>query len=517
MILSNIQAIILFIYFFTIFLNLFLAFFIFFKNKKSRVNQIFFLFSISISLWIITLFLFYNFTSGKVVLILGRLNFIFAEILVVFLFLFSNIFPRIKFRLGLYARLLILIESITISIITGLTDLIDKNEIIEGLSRITEYGELYILFILHFLSYTIIGIGILFWKLRNYKDIEKAQIKFVLLGIFFGIVFGSMTNIIIPYVFGNYDIQNFGPVATIILIIFIVYAILKHHLFNIKVVTVELLTGATWMILGIQIIKSNSVGEIIFQSGLFLVFSFLSYFLIRGILKEEHLARQQYEMVATVSHQLRTPLTPVVGLASMIAEGDYKEGTEEKKEAESRILIAAQRLRNVINDFLEMFELEGDRKRTVQQVDVVDTIKAAMENVKQNYQSKKHYLKFKNPKKIAPKIVGEQRLLVQAITNLLDNAEKYTEKGGTTITLEPKNHRFLIRITDTGIGLDNHDKQRLFEKFYRSEAARKIRPDGSGLGLPIVKKILEDHGAKITAESSGRDKGTIFTIDFRKI
>ncbi|OGB76537.1 hypothetical protein A2476_05365 [candidate division CPR3 bacterium RIFOXYC2_FULL_35_7] len=114
------------------------------------------------------------------------------------------------------------------------TPLIAAEELVNGNSRTTVYGSLYIWFIIHFVGYTIANIFFLIKKLRKSVGIERLQIKFFILGITFAVIFGSLTNIFIPLFTGYYDIQNLGPVATLLLVGFITYAIMKTRFLDIR-------------------------------------------------------------------------------------------------------------------------------------------------------------------------------------------------------------------------------------------------------------------------------------------
>jgi len=114
-----------------------------------------------------------------------------------------------------------------------------------------------------------------------------------------------------------------------------------------------------------------------------------------------------------------------------------------------------------------------------------------------------------------PIVWCEAKQITHVISNLLDNAVYYTEKGGVTVSYEltGEDKEFLqINIKDTGAGISEEDKQKLFQKFSRGKHASGLRPDGSGLGLYIAKKIVESGGGKIWVESAGVGKGSTFSF-----
>lgn len=379
-------------------------------------------------------------------------------------------------------------------------------------------GVLYYVLDLFLLIYVGGGIVKLVAGYTHTKDKEqKSSIRLFLYGIICLVIIGVITNSILPSLFGYSEASTYGPaLALSIFFCCTAYVIYRHQFLTVKLLTIEMLTGATWVVLAAELISSSRLEEVMLRSVIVGLFSLSSYLLIRSVLKEQRLAQQQYEMVATVSHQLRTPLTPVIGLSAMIADGDFDGDPVELKKVERKVQMAAQRLRNVINDFLESFELEGGKKFENETANVVELIDEAVAGVKDNYEKKGLKLSFENPDKLNPQVKGERKLLIQVFSNLLDNAEKYTPKGGTTVKLKQEGSRVIVTISDTGIGLTDEDKLNLFNKFYRGETAKEIRTDGSGLGLAIVKKIIEVHGAKIMFASPGSNQGTTFTITLPK-
>lgn len=495
-------------------INLLLGVLVIHNNPRSATNIIYGLLSIVLSLWLVIIYVSIDpdFLSNSLLWI--RLSLFFATPMTALFFLFSFTMPgkRMSFKKR---------NSVILFLATGFVMLVTVSHfaftdvrIIDNSPQPTPGPGLFIfgIFVLITISSAIYR---LIKKIRTSEGIEKQQFIFVAAGIVLMFSLLVLTILIPVALFKINFFVPFAPIYTLIFLGLTAYAVVKHHLFDVKVIATEALVITIWLVLFARIFISRSLGVRIIDTIIFFATIPFGIFLVRSVIREIKIARQQYEMVATVSHQLRTPLTPVIGLASMLVDGDFK-GPAEHQDAEKRILKASQRLRNVINDFLEMFELEGDsRKRELAPMDVEATLKETMKGLEDRYKDQGLYLRYRNPKKIKPKIQGEARLFTQAISNLLDNAEKYTPKGGTTVTLEPgRGAKFVVKVQDTGIGLDGDDKQQLFQKFYRSEAARKIRPDGSGLGLPIVRQILESHGGKITADSPGRNKGTTFTIIF---
>lgn len=223
-----------YLYFLSFFINAFLGLLVLLKNRKSELNKAFFFFTLSIIGWIATLYLFYYWPDHSLVLLLGRLNFAFATLLGFFIFYFAYLFPRRIFDLNKYLTWGLTLETATLFLITLFTPLIDQNEIILGTGRVTVYGVLYPLFIVHFVAYAAACIYFFYLKYRQVSGIEKTQLRYLIWGTLIAVVFGSLTNIFLPLFFGYYELQNVGPLATIILVGFITYAIIRHRLLDIR-------------------------------------------------------------------------------------------------------------------------------------------------------------------------------------------------------------------------------------------------------------------------------------------
>jgi len=228
----------------------------------------------------------------------------------------------------------------------------------------------------------------------------------------------------------------------------------------------------------------------------------------------QELLKMKSEFLQIASHQLRTPLSAIRGLLSMQAEGDFEKLPKDQvKIQQQKMLESANRLSNIVNDLLDAMELEGGYLNfKYEMVDLIEMVEAIMQELKPNYDKKGLYLKMEKPRKPLPKIEAEPKYLREALENFIDNAEKYTNKGGTTITLSQKNNQVTIAISDTGIGISKEDMPKLFRKFSRGEKSTFQHTDGSGLGLFIAKNVIDEHHGKISIDSAGEGEGTVVTV-----
>lgn len=228
----------------------------------------------------------------------------------------------------------------------------------------------------------------------------------------------------------------------------------------------------------------------------------------------KELLEMKNEFLHITSHQLRTPLTAIRGMLSMWYEGDFDNLSEtEKREILKRIYLSTERLNNITNDMLDALEVEGGLlKLQLNDAFVQDIVKETIDTLKTNYDAKGLYINL-NAEDNLPKAKVELNYIRQVFMNVIDNASKYTKKGGVDITIK-KNGKYVETIVkDTGIGASPEDQKKLFEKFSRGKNAVKENASGSGLGLFIAKKIVEKHHGKMSFESEGVGKGSTITID----
>lgn len=228
--------------------------------------------------------------------------------------------------------------------------------------------------------------------------------------------------------------------------------------------------------------------------------------------KLKELDKQKTEFLDIASHQLRTPLSALIGLLSMQYDGDFDSlSKDEKREQQKNMLVSAERLKDIVRDFMDAMEVEVGLKLKLEPTDAAKLVEEAINTLRPNYEKKKLYLKYTPPKSL-PIINSDPAFLSQIFINLIDNACQYTETGGAEIDLLREKNDIVFKIKDTGIGVMPAEKEQLFGKFARAKRAMLVRPDGSGLGLFIVKKIVEAHGGAVELASAGENKGTTFSV-----
>ncbi len=221
------------------------------------------------------------------------------------------------------------------------------------------------------------------------------------------------------------------------------------------------------------------------------------------------------EFLSIASHQLRTPLTGIKGYLSMILEGDYGAITPKVKPIIEEVFQNTDRLTRLVNIFLNVSRIESGRFEIDRKdVDFVELTEEVVRTLKLVAEQKKLELIFHHPDKLLPMLKLDKDKIKDVLLNLVDNAIKYTSKGKIEIFLEKFGEALKVIVKDTGIGIPKGEVRELFKKFVRGSGIAQINTGGSGLGLFIVKKIIEAHNGKVWAESAGKDMGSsfIFTL-----
>jgi len=223
--------------------------------------------------------------------------------------------------------------------------------------------------------------------------------------------------------------------------------------------------------------------------------------LLRNITKEKKLDQMRTEFVANVSHELRTPLTSISGFLETLREGAIDDPAAARRILEI-MSKETNRLAKLIDDLLHLSKIE--ERRVVhrwQLVQLKEIINQVTVMFQPQAQQKSLSLTVEIPVEL-PCISGDPDLLAQVLTNLVDNAIKYTLPGGQVL-IRATTYRDTVQVEvkDTGIGIPPEDLPRIFERFYRVEKARARELGGIGVGLAIVKHIIKAHGGSIKAES----------------
>jgi len=221
--------------------------------------------------------------------------------------------------------------------------------------------------------------------------------------------------------------------------------------------------------------------------------------------------RMKDEFLAVISHELRTPLTAILGWTHMLSTGKYDEATAAR--ALEVIERNAKSQTQLIDDLLDVSRIvSGKLRLDVRLVELVPLIKAAIDSVRPAAEAKEIRLQTIFDPLVGP-ISGDPNRLQQIVWNLLSNAIKFTPKGGQIdVRLERIGSNAQITVSDTGIGIDPEFLPYIFDRFRQADSTTTRKHGGLGLGLAIVRHLVELHGGTIEARSEGTGQGATFRI-----
>lgn len=228
----------------------------------------------------------------------------------------------------------------------------------------------------------------------------------------------------------------------------------------------------------------------------------------------KELDKAKDEFISMASHQLRTPLTSVKGYLSMVLEGEAGDITETQRDFLEYAFNGSQRMVGLIADLLNVSRMSAGRFMIeTKSVDLAKMVTEEVNQLQPHAKEKGLTLSFTPPETAVPSMELDETKTRQVVMNFVDNAIYYTKAGSITVTLKVVGKRVEVRVADTGIGVPEDARKHLFTKFFRAGNAQATRPDGTGLGLFLAKRVIEDQGGTIIFEST-EGKGSTFGFSF---
>lgn len=392
---------------------------------------------------------------------------------------------------------------------------------------VPDAGPAYIYFTIFFFFVVLYTLYFVFKKLKVTEDpVQRARLKYIILFTILGFSGGGSVF------FLTFNI-NILPYPLILFSIYPAvsgYAIFRYQLFDVKVITTEILVFVLWIILLIRTLLSSTLYDGLIN-GSFLIFMVIAgIFLIRSIIKEINLAKEikkideelkvanqgQVNLIRFMNHQVKGRLGNVKNIFAELLTDDYGTMPEESKSLLKKGLEEANLGVNYVQSILKGASAEnGTLSYEMKPLDFKNIAETVAQEQKSFAESKGLYFNI-NVVDGDYSIIGDRLNLSEAIKNLIDNSIHYTLEGGIEINLESKEKTVVLYIKDTGIGISDNDKERLFKSGGRGEESLKINVNSTGYGLAFVKGVIESHKGKVWAESGGKGKGSTFIIELPK-
>lgn len=366
--------------------------------------------------------------------------------------------------------------------------------------------------------------------------VEKKKIIYFLIGTFLFIAFNIIFNILTTTLFNTAEYQHFGDYSAILFLAFTAFAMVRRQFLNVKVALAAFVISAMSILLLIDIITDveTSVKIIIF-----IFFIGLCTILMRSILNEisqkaliQRKAEEQKDIIDVMGHEIRTPLSVIRQQinyhkeTTLLEEDKWLAGEFDPKKM--ALLFKAIRVISdetdhtiqLVNDMLGTARIDKGRfELSISEFDVVELARKTFEFMTKVNDAKEFELKFDDSSLKNFNIKADETRIREAIDALLTNAMKYGKNlEGKKSTIEMKimkeENNILLSVKDNGRGIDKEDIQKLGEKFVRLQpkTANLTRPGGTGLGLYVVKNIMNYHKGNLLIESGGIGLGSTFTL-----
>lgn len=534
-----------------------LGFIVFMGNPRSATTRAFLFLAAMTVAYSIANYVSYQLTASDAILWILRLTIFLAVWHAFSFFHFSYVFP--KESLGypkIYVWLLVPFVAI-VSILT-LTPLMFAGLEVQatvGAASQAILGPAIPLFGLTAFGLVAGALFLLIKRTIKSQGLERKQFFFIVGGAIITFLLLITFNLVLPIIFQN---VSYIPLAALVFfpfIAFTTYAIMKHHLLDIKVISTEILAFVLVVVTFSDVIFSDTLAQTLFRVGEFILVSIICTFLIKSVLREiqqreelerlnkqieekntqlEELSRFKSQLLSLASHQIKSPLAAIKGFASLIGDGSYGPIGDPIKETIGKIQHSADDLIGLINTLLDVRKVEeGKMEYKFERTDLTKIVAGFMELLKPLADAKKLEFTFVSPKAVdgTPKpiwINADPEKFKQVVQNLVDNSIKYTPSGFVRVELKEEGATVgaagvagqigiaTVSVTDSGLGVAPDLVPHLFEEFVRDERVKKeIR--GTGLGLYIARKIAEAHSGKIWAESEGEGKGSKFSVSVPEV
>ena len=233
---------------------------------------------------------------------------------------------------------------------------------------------------------------------------------------------------------------------------------------------------------------------------------------VRDVTKETQIDKAKTEFVSLASHQLRTPISIINWYLEAILTGETSGLTARQKQFLKQVYESAGRMSELVDTLLNVSRLEmGTFAMKKEEVNLLPLARSLVQELEPELKRRRHRFMFTSPSTF-PSIRADRKLVWIILQNLLTNAIKYTPNGGKiALDMTPRGSHVLIHVSDSGVGIPEAQKSRIFLKMFRAQNAQELDSNGSGLGLYIVKSIVEKMGGTIRF-TSRIGKGTVFRV-----
>lgn len=502
-------------------------------NFRTKTNRYFFWMVCSFCFLLLTAYLVYYPGFEAYANILGRLNFAFIAITLVSILFFVFNYPISTKKYSVLGLSAVILGSI-IAILSVFTPFLVSSANIVNSSVKLQLGNFqYVLYI-----YTIMVVIIaLYHLIRAYivaDRVTKFRILFPLIGAGLVALFNIIFNIIVPSIYPNFSQFWIGDYSIIFFLVLTAYAILKHQMFNIKVIATQAAVIIISLALLVEVSLSSNITEGLIVGTIWAIATYGGILLIRSVKNEiqqkekiqklakdleeanvhlKELDKIKDDFLSMASHELNTPIAAIEGYLSMIlVEKLAGEIPPKAKKYLESVFQSSQRLAGLVRDLLNVSRIESGRIHLLyEQKQIEDIIGQAIMEINSKVREAHHTLTFEKPKTKLPLTWLDATRVTEVMINILGNSIKYTEPGGKIdVKVVNDDGKIVVSVSDNGRGIPKERQSVIFEKFTQADVL-KDQAKGTGLGMYISKRFIELHGGKLWFHSDGiAGKGTTF-------
>ena len=499
-------------------------------NWKKPTNLFFGVFLFALSAWALVLIGYQTAVSSTAAIYFGKAAYAAALVIGMSLYLFSIAFPdEIRPR----KKTILIACCVSALYIIALLEpsfLIQKITIYEWGKEVVEDPLEYLIFFCIFCFFYIGGVVRMWLKYFRSQGISRTQLLVLALSTSITGAGGMYYNLVLasPFV-GDFQYLWTGPLFGTSVSIIIMYSIFRFHLFNAKVIATELTISLLWIFTFLRTLLASDIREQIFNGGLFLLSLVIGSLLIRSVYKEvqareliekqekelEMANQRQENLIHFISHEVKGYFTKSEGAFAAIAEGDFGEAPPDIKNLSERALADVRKGVETIMNILSAGDLKkGTIPFAMQMFDMRTEVARVVEELRSAALERHLALDFVADGSANYAIVGDApQLSKHVFSNIIGNAIQYTKQGSVRISLSRERNAILLTVKDTGVGITETDKDRLFTEGGRGSESIKMNAHSTGYGLFIAKSIVDAHRGRIWAESEGTGKGSTFYVE----
>lgn len=521
----------------SIIISLLFGTFVFLKSNKFLPSKILFAITIVFSGWTIINLITWVTTNSLVYSFFWSFFEILAVLLFILILYFIYVFIE-EHDVSFKTKLFFLIPFLPIVVLSPKYYLVGFNATI--CDAIMNKNFLYYIYVLKgALSLATIFLLVYFYFSFREDKIKKNKVILIGVGSVLFILSFLVTQYFTDLIFvDSYEVEFYGLFAMDIFIAFLAYLIVRFETFNIKMIGAQSLVIGLVVLIGSQFFFIKSfINQIL--TGITLILSIVfGWALIRSIkleierknelqLMSDKLAQAndqlrkldnaKSEFISIASHQLRTPLTAIKGFISLILEESYGAISTEVKDVLNKVYLSNERLIELVEDLLNLSRIESGRMEyKFEKTNLSEVCREVYDTFVLRAKEKDLTLDLVLPEDSKTEATTDRSKIREVISNMVDNALKYTVKGGVKMKIIETPVNVTVAIIDTGIGVPAEEIPYLFSKFSRGKDINRLNAGGTGLGLHVGRKVMEALHGRIWVESKGANLGSTFFLEIPK-